>query len=330
MRTVGPTLRKSLAIASVLAPLAGASWGTDLEPRTLEEEFFLWDGTGETSAGFAANVQVGELAQYYDPDPGTTGFLTRVVVCLTGPAPGAEVKGAAVAYDPDGPGGAPGTLRAQSAETTIPAAPAPGFHCSDIAIPATEVTGPGYIGFRWSTATYPGFTIPVDTSPSSDLEPTYRRARIGGVTGSWTPLSDTIPSARALGIGLRGILEENLRLPCFDDTRTLCLADGRFRVEVDWRKRNDDEGFGHVVPYRSADSGLFYFFAPDNWEMLVKIVNACAPPFNRFWVFYSATTDVEFTLLVTDTEAAIVKTYFNPQRMAALPVQDTSAFATCP
>jgi hypothetical protein len=323
-----PIRSSNLVTASTLALLACASWGMDLEPRTLEDEFFLWDGTGEASAAFAANVQVGELVQYYEPE-GQAGFLTRVVVCLTGPA-GGEVKGAAVAYDPDGPGGAPGTLRAQSAATSIPAAAAPGVHCSDITLPAIEITGPGYVGFRWSGAAHPEFGVAVDTSPSTPLEVMYRRTQVGGVTGSWSQLNNTMPSARALGIGLRGILEENLTLTCFDDARTLCLANGRFRVEVDWRKRNDDEGFGQVVPYRSADSGLFYFFGPDNWEMLVKMVNACAPPFNHFWVFYAATTDVEFTLLVTDTQDGVVKTYFNPLRTAAPPVQDTSAFATCP
>jgi len=58
--------------------------------------------------------------------------------------------------------------------------------------------------------------------------------------------------------------------------------------------------------------------------------NACVPPFDRFWVFYGATTNVEFHVTVTDTVELRQKRYDNPQGMVALPVADTQAFATCP
>jgi hypothetical protein len=86
------------------------------------------------------------------------------------------------------------------------------------------------------------------------------------------------------------------------------------------------------VPLPSApDSGLFYFFGPANIEMLIKVLNACVPELgNRFWVFYAATTNVELTLTVTDTQTGRVKVYFNPLNQTAVPVQDVNAFATCP
>jgi hypothetical protein len=221
-------------------------------------------------------------------------------------------------------------VRAQSAQTTIPASPAPGLHCSDITVPATAVSGPFYAAFRWNPSLDPGFAIALDTSLSTPVEPAFSRAQTGGSPSAWTPLTSSVPNARALGIGVRGILTEDLLLPCHDDANVLCLDQGRFRVEVVWRRRNDEEGLGQAVGFRSDDAGLFYFFDPNNWEMLVKVLNACGPPFDHFWVFYAATTDVEFTLLVTDTQTGVLKTYFNPQRNAAAPVQDTSAFATCP
>ena len=49
-----------------------------------------------------------------------------------------------------------------------------------------------------------------------------------------------------------------------------------------------------------------------------------------YWVFFAAGTNVEFTVTVTDTQTGTVKTYSNPLNTAAPPVQDTSAFATCP
>jgi hypothetical protein len=63
--------------------------------------------------------------------------------------------------------------------------------------------------------------------------------------------------------------------------------------------------------------------------MLVKVLNACGLN-QRYWVFYAATTNVEFTLTVTDTQTGKTKVYFNPINTPAPPVQDTSAFATCP
>ncbi len=112
---------------------------------------------------------------------------------------------------------------------------------------------------------------------------------------------------------------------------TLCLGDGgRFKVEVSFTSPTLS-GMGNAVTVPSApESGLFYFFNSGNIEMLVKVLNACSPPFNRYWVFYAATTNVQFTLTVTDTQTNRVRVYFNPSNQAAAPVQDTDAFATCP
>ncbi len=106
----------------------------------------------------------------------------------------------------------------------------------------------------------------------------------------------------------------------------ICL-DNRFRVDGIWRT---DSGSGSAVPHAITNlSNAFYFFAPDNLEVLLKVLNGCGIN-NRFWVFFSATTNVEFTIAVTDTEGGIVRRYFNPLNHPATPVQDTSAFATCP
>jgi len=117
---------------------------------------------------------------------------------------------------------------------------------------------------------------------------------------------------------------------CVPSDTNLCLLDGRFKVEVDWKDFEGVTGQGMVVPFGSADSGLFYFFDADNWEMLVKMVDACSSPFNSFWVFAAATTNVEYTLRVTDTERGVIQPYFNPLGNAAAAITDTAAFATCP
>jgi hypothetical protein len=118
--------------------------------------------------------------------------------------------------------------------------------------------------------------------------------------------------------------------PCLADETTLCLgADQRFRVQVRWRTSNDN-GDGTVAELDRRDSGLFWFFDANNIEMLVKVLDACAlPQFENFWVFYAATTNVGFDLIVTDTVAERTKVYSNTVGRTAEPVTDTAAFDTC-
>jgi len=128
-----------------------------------------------------------------------------------------------------------------------------------------------------------------------------------------------------------GAATDAVPAPCAAGPSTLCLGDGgRFKAEIAWVS-STASGMGNAVTVPSApDSGLFYFFNPGNIEMLVKVLNACSPPFSRYWVFFAATTNVRFTLTVTDTQTNKVKVYFNPLNQAAAPLQDTDAFATCP
>jgi plastocyanin len=117
---------------------------------------------------------------------------------------------------------------------------------------------------------------------------------------------------------------------CEPSATALCLNNGRFQVTAHWRT-SKDSGEGQAVPLASApDSGLFYFFSASSLEMLVKVLNACSDPFNHYWVFAAATTNVEVTLTVIDTQSQRTKVYFNPLGTVAVPIQDTHAFATCP
>lgn len=110
------------------------------------------------------------------------------------------------------------------------------------------------------------------------------------------------------------------------DTR-LCLTGGRFQVEAQWTA-NGSSGAGHAIPLTS-DTGYFWFFADTNVEMVIKVLDACA--YNqRFWVYAGGLTNVKVHLTVTDTRSGAVKTFDNPQGTAFRPIQDTSAFATCP
>jgi hypothetical protein len=127
--------------------------------------------------------------------------------------------------------------------------------------------------------------------------------------------------------------------PCAPDADTMCLDNGRFKVEVTWNDHHGATGPGMVAPCGTDDSGLFYFFNQDNWEMLFKVLNGC--DYNdHYWVYFAATTDVGFNVRVTDTMTGFTKAYSNKSGEElgytnelghpANAVTDNTAFATCP
>ncbi|HYO14060.1 MAG TPA: choice-of-anchor tandem repeat NxxGxxAF-containing protein [Thermoanaerobaculia bacterium] len=111
------------------------------------------------------------------------------------------------------------------------------------------------------------------------------------------------------------------------DTR-ICLNGGRFAVEATWETGDGEQGAAHGVELTS-DTGYLWFFAPSNIEVVVKVLNGCTLS-NRYWVFAGGLTDVEVELRITDTVSGETRTYTNPQGTKFQPIQDTSAFATCP
>ncbi|MEP6800432.1 MAG: hypothetical protein ABJC07_00740 [Acidobacteriota bacterium] len=111
---------------------------------------------------------------------------------------------------------------------------------------------------------------------------------------------------------------------CVADPSTLCLNANRFRVQVAWSAPNiGRSGIGQAAPLAS-DSGSFWFFTAGNLELNLKVVDGRAVN-GRFWVFFGALSDVQYTITVTDTQTGAQRTYSNPQgRLAS--VADTSAF----
>jgi hypothetical protein len=113
------------------------------------------------------------------------------------------------------------------------------------------------------------------------------------------------------------------------DSTRVALHQGRFEVEVTWRDFAGRTGEGQVGPPATDGSAIFWFFSADNWELMVKVLDGCGLN-GHFWVFHAATTNVEYTLTVTDTATGEVKRYDNPLGRRAPAVTDTEAFATCP
>lgn len=269
-----------------------------------------------------------------DDDPKTLTVVTRedasaeanetIMVTLGNPTGGAALdnaaRTAAVTIQDDDSGGAPPTvptnLQAHAHSTTE--------------IMLTWTDSSGETGYRIERKTLGGAFEEVATAPANATS-----ATLGGLT----PATFYVFRVRAQnGAGLSGYSNEAgaatnaTPAPCVESGTTLCLSNGRFRAKLDWRAGTGPFASATAIPLEFApESGLFYFASQSNIEMLVKVLNACVPELgNRYWVFYAATTNVEFILTVIDTQTGAVQVYYNPPNNPAQPVQDTDAFATCP
>src|SRR5712692_5778766 len=155
------------------------------------------------------------------------------------------------------------------------------------------------------------------------------------VSGTLASVADTAAFAggsssrtEPVGSSLGAVPLAPLEGPCVAGSLTLCLNNGRFKVEVSWRVPSQGtSGSGTAVPLTS-DTGYFWFFGSSNVELVIKALDG-TPVNGQFWIFYGALSDVEYTLTVTDTATGAVKKYVNASGNLAS-VADTSAFSTAP
>jgi hypothetical protein len=128
-----------------------------------------------------------------------------------------------------------------------------------------------------------------------------------------------------------GFLSFPIGPPCSASTVSALCLQGRFLITTTFRTATapgPSDGSGHVV-VAGANSGIFWFFSSDNWEVMVKAINGCGLN-NRYWIYSAATTDRFYRMEVFDTLHPTSKIYFNYAGPPAPAVTDSSAFATCP
>ena len=112
---------------------------------------------------------------------------------------------------------------------------------------------------------------------------------------------------------------------CESSAERRCLQDSRYAVAVEWRKPDGESGAGSVVHAGTNDSGLFTFFNRENWEILIKVLDGCAVN-AHVWVYGASTTDLGYTIRVTDTVKGSVKEYRNEPGQPAPAITDAIAF----
>lgn len=115
---------------------------------------------------------------------------------------------------------------------------------------------------------------------------------------------------------------------CQQTESALCVGDNRrFRVTLGWTDGSSNQGAGHARSL-GRDSGWFWFFGPDNAEVLVKVLDGCAVN-DTFWVFAAGLTTLEVDLHVEDLVAHEAWTYHAPGGGNFEAVSDSEAFRTC-
>ncbi len=128
--------------------------------------------------------------------------------------------------------------------------------------------------------------------------------------------------------------------PCVPNEATYCLDSGpddnRFEVTIQYASSlgGGISGVGRRVvgvagEWNSSQTALFYFIAPSNLEVTVKVINACGFDTPRFWVFISDMTDIGYTVTVRDTASNATRAYTKQDLLFPYGVKDFYAFL-CP
>ena len=117
---------------------------------------------------------------------------------------------------------------------------------------------------------------------------------------------------------------------CVPDAETFCLQGSRYKVTAEWWTVDGKSGSAQAAAPRTGDSGLFWFFDPDNWEILIKVLDGCSSN-GHIWVFGASTTDLGYTIAVQDTLTGRERRYGNEAGRPAPAITDVTAFAeSCP
>lgn len=130
-----------------------------------------------------------------------------------------------------------------------------------------------------------------------------------------------------------GFLTFPVAANCGATTATSHCLLSRFLITARWRTNplpgTITDGQAQVAGCPNEGSGLFQFFSPNNWEIMVKALNGCGLN-DRYWIFSAATTNVFYRMEVFDVLAGEQKIYFSYPGPPAPAVTDVNAFATCP
>jgi len=198
------------------------------------------------------------------------------------------------------------------------------FNPQNIELIVKVLDGSGNNGYYWTfygALSNVEYWITVVDTTTSDSRTYYNPP--GNECGQFDTTSlpgDAIPFSGAVAAAPAAatpVTAANEAATCVPDDTTLCLLDGRFKVEVDWANQRNPgaTGVGHSAdgPEAGEKTGYFWFFNPANIELVVKVLDSTSGPGSNgyFWFFYGALSDVEYHVTVTDTTSGVSRTYDN-------------------
>lgn len=111
---------------------------------------------------------------------------------------------------------------------------------------------------------------------------------------------------------------------------SVCLNEDRFRVEVTFVQGGATDPAKLIKS--QDDTGYFWFFDQDNYDLIIKILNGCSVN-NHYWVFIGGPAgtdgDTDADVTIEDTNSTDEATYeYRPTNQPYL--IDPKAFDTCP
>ena len=100
-------------------------------------------------------------------------------------------------------------------------------------------------------------------------------------------------------------------------------------MTIDWQAHDGSSGPAQALPdLKTSESGVFWFFDEDNWELLVKVIDGCSLN-GRFWVIAAATTDVAYQMTVRDLVGDQIAIYENQLGVRAPATLDLQTLTAC-
>lgn len=107
-----------------------------------------------------------------------------------------------------------------------------------------------------------------------------------------------------------GILRLDAR--CGSDAATLCLNDGRFRVQIDWDRPTAPKDGPQGALATTDETGSFWLARPSNVVLTVKIRDARSIN-GHFWLDFDTRTSRAFAVVVTDMATGTSTRYAHPE-----------------
>jgi hypothetical protein len=272
------------------------------------------------------------------PSNASTGLTMSGSVTASWSGSGIDMKAANISNTRSS--GTSGTLRLQLWATTTP--PVFGNNISFFPLGPTFTLGTLMAGFHFTNVDS-GLLAPFTPPPNGCYFITVALEEFDGGTGTFgyvdlvtfTAGGVADPGGSGFDLFAFGVSAGSCSSStgtCSRTATTACLLSSRFQVRVSFVNASSS-GNGTVMNFGSTraendESVFLYFTDPSNFEMGLKILDACVLN-NHFWVFIGGLTNQGWTVQILDTSNGSTKTYHNPLNQLTPTTADTSALA-CP